>query len=80
MIIRPWILTTKTIVALGSVSYSFYLLHVMIIFTMFEVFRIYFMDVTFPTVPYFTILAAASMAFSAVISNLYVERPFIHLR
>jgi hypothetical protein len=52
----------------------------MIIFTMFEVFRIYFMDVTFPTVPYFTILAAASMAFSAVISNLYVERPFIHLR
>jgi len=82
VIIRPWILTTKTIVAMGTVSYSFYLLHVMIIFTVFEVFHIYFMGVTFPAVPYFTIFACASMAFAVMLSTisyLYVERPFMHL-
>lgn len=80
VIARPWILTSNPVVAMGSVSYSFYLLHCMTLFAVFEACRIYAFDITNIAVRPFTILAGGALALATVLSSvsyLFVERPFM---
>jgi peptidoglycan/LPS O-acetylase OafA/YrhL len=77
---RPYLLSTKPFVAMGSVSYSFYLLHVMIIFAVFEICHRYLIDVTLLPFWSFIILACTALAaavFVSTISYLKIERPFM---
>jgi peptidoglycan/LPS O-acetylase OafA/YrhL len=79
---RPYLLSTKPFVAMGSVSYSFYLLHVMIIFAVFEICHRYLIDVTLLPFFSFIILACTALAaaiFVSTISYLKIERPFMQL-
>lgn len=76
---RPGFLAGKTFVAMGSVSYSFYLLHSMVLFLLVYACHTYVVDVTTLTVKAFTLLAGGCLAvatLASTLSYLWVERPF----
>jgi peptidoglycan/LPS O-acetylase OafA/YrhL len=80
---RPYVLTLKPFVVMGSASYSFYLLHAMIVFVVIGMFHKLVMDVTLLTFSAFIILACLALAAATLISAvsyLNVERPFMRLR
>lgn len=79
---KPNILTLRPFVAMGTVSYSFYLLHAMTVFIVFKACHKFVRDVTLLSFWSFTILvclALAAAASLATISYLKVERPFMRL-
>jgi peptidoglycan/LPS O-acetylase OafA/YrhL len=82
VIARPWALSIKPLVAMGAVSYSFYLLHSMVLFVLFEAFRRYAFDVATLSLISFTALAGATLAFATMLSTasyFYIERPFMRV-
>ncbi|MFY9589625.1 hypothetical protein [Rickettsia endosymbiont of Halotydeus destructor] len=84
VITKPKILTTKTIVSMGCISYSFYLLHAMVIFAVFwTVSKLYILDITMLSKFSFSMLNCIAFilaTFLSTISYLYIERPFMHLK
>lgn len=79
---RPYLLTLRPFVAMGSASYSFYLLHVMVVFVVFYLFNKLIMDVTLLSFRSFVILACFSLAVAALVSALSylkIERPFMRV-
>ncbi|HSB97149.1 MAG TPA: acyltransferase [Spongiibacteraceae bacterium] len=77
---RPPLLASKPFVAMGSVSYSFYLLHSMVLVAVFQFWHVYVFDVTKLSLRLFTLLACATLAVAvglSVVSYLYIERPFM---
>lgn len=80
---RPYVLTLKPFVAMGSASYSFYLLHAMIVFVIIGMFHKLVKDVTLLSFSTFIILACWALAvatLASAVSYLNVERPFMRLR
>ncbi|WP_165482696.1 acyltransferase family protein [Legionella gresilensis] len=80
MISRPAVLEYKPLMLLGTVSYSFYLLHFMIIFFVFYFYYSSGLDITKLSITSFTILACFGMAIIIAVSciaYLYVEFPFM---
>ena len=77
---RPYVLTLKPFVAMGTASYSFYLLHAMIVFVVIGIFNKLVMDVTLLSFNVFIILALALATLVSAVSYLNVERPFMRLR
>lgn len=80
---RPYVLTLKPFVAMGTASYSFYLLHAMIVFVVIGIFNKLVMDVTLLSFNVFIILACLALALATLVSAvsyLNVERPFMRLR
>lgn len=80
---RPYVLTLKPFVAMGSASYSFYLLHAMIVFVVIGMFHKLVMDVTLLRFSSFVILACLALAVATLVSAvsyINVERPFMRLR
>ncbi|MBX7276854.1 hypothetical protein K2E95_15200 [Pseudomonas sp. ERGC3:01] len=78
---RPAILTVRTLVAMGSVSYSFYLLHCMILFLVFGITQHYFIDVGSLSIVSFALLAGATLSLSSIIataSYVFIEHRYMH--
>lgn len=78
---RPTILTARTLVAMGSVSYSFYLLHCMILFLVFGITQHYFIDVGSLSIVSFALLAGATLSLSSIIataSYVFIEHRYMH--
>jgi peptidoglycan/LPS O-acetylase OafA/YrhL len=68
---------------MGSVSYSFYLLHSMVLVAVFQLCHVYWFDVTKLSLRPFTLLAGAALSISvclAALSYLYIERPLMRKR
>jgi peptidoglycan/LPS O-acetylase OafA/YrhL len=81
-IARPQPLACRTFVALGTVSYSFYLLHVMVLFALFGICHMYLFDVAALAPLPFTLLACLGVALLTVLSALSylgLERRFTDL-
>lgn len=81
-IARPRLLSDRSLVALGTFSYSLYLLHVMFLFAIFGFCNIYFLDVAALSPLPFTVLLCAAIAVVTVLSAtsyLWLERRFIEL-
>ncbi|HSB97148.1 MAG TPA: acyltransferase [Spongiibacteraceae bacterium] len=79
-IARPRLLTTRLFVALGTVSYSFYLLHSMALVVVVAAFHRYVFDLTVLSVGSFTLLVCVALMLTtgfATLSYLYIERPFM---
>ncbi|HUD34171.1 MAG TPA: acyltransferase [Variovorax sp.] len=80
---RPRLLSSRSTVTLGTLSYSLYLLHVMVFFAVFGLCHAYAFDVAALSPFAFTLLAglavALAMALSAL-SYLLLERRFIDFR
>jgi len=77
---RPWILTVRAFVAMGTVSYSFYLFHVMTLFVVLAVCNQYFFEVATLSIKPYTLLTGSALTLAAMISTLsylFVERPFM---
>ncbi|MFJ2683760.1 acyltransferase family protein [Pseudomonas sp. NPDC087342] len=78
---RPGLLAVHAFVALGTVSYSFYLLHVMTIFAIFALVDQYVIGVGELSMMQFALLSGAALAFASMISTvsyIFVERRFMH--
>lgn len=77
---RPKALTWKPLVAMGTVSYSFYLLHAMTLFMLIAGFNRYVVDVGTLGVRNYTVLTGAALILAATLASasyLLVERRFI---
>jgi peptidoglycan/LPS O-acetylase OafA/YrhL len=84
VIARPRVLACRSFVALGMVSYSFYLLHVMVLFAFFGICHMYLFDVAALEPLPFTLLACLGVTMVTALSALSylgLERRFsdIHL-
>ena len=80
VVTRPALLKTYPLVAMGTVSYSFYLFHSMTLFTVFAICNRYLFDVTSLSVKEFTLLAGAALAMATLLataSYMSIERPFM---
>lgn len=78
---RPSVLKAKLLVAMGSISYSFYLLHTMILFVTFGMLNRYWMDMGTLSITHFTIIAGASLSLASIVSTgsyLFIEKRFMH--
>ncbi|CRM44834.1 acyltransferase [Pseudomonas sp. 58 R 3] len=77
---RPGILATRLFVALGTVSYSFYLLHAMTLFAVFAVIDRYIIGAGELTMVQFYLVAGGSLALASILSTasyLLVEKRFM---
>jgi len=77
----PSLLTTRTLVAMGSVSYSFYLLHAMLLFLVFGAVHFYWVEISELSLAQFAVLAGCTLAFASIVSTLsfvFIERRFMH--
>lgn len=77
---RPRLLSSRSAVALGTLSYSLYLLHVMVFFALFGLCHVYFFDVARLSPAAFTLLASMAVAVVtalSALSYLLLERRFI---
>lgn len=78
---RPGLLAIRAFIALGTVSYSFYLLHVMTIFAVFALVDQYVVGAGELTMIQFALLSGAALALASMISTasyMLVERRFMH--
>ena len=81
-IARPRLMVERSLVALGTFSYSLYLLHVMLLFAIFGFCNIYVVDVAALLPLPFTVLLCGAIAIVtalSAISYLWLERRFIAL-
>jgi peptidoglycan/LPS O-acetylase OafA/YrhL len=79
-IVRPRCLSTRSAVALGTLSYSLYLLHVMVFFACFGLCHAYVLDVAALSPAAFTLLACLAVAAVMTVSTLsylLLERRFV---
>jgi peptidoglycan/LPS O-acetylase OafA/YrhL len=77
---RPRLLSGRSAVTLGTLSYSLYLLHVMVFFAVFGLCHVYFFDVARLSLVAFTLLASLAVAvvtMLSALSYLLLERRFI---
>jgi len=82
-LLRPRLLTGRAISALGTVSYSLYLLHMTVLFVLFGLCHHFLFDVTTLPVPAFALLGGVGVALSVLLAALsydQVERRFIGAR
>ena len=80
VVTRPVLLKISPLVAMGTVSYSFYLFHSMTLFILFDFCNSYLFDVAALSVREFTLLAGASLAAATLLataSYMSIERPFM---
>ncbi len=80
LVARPRILTLRPFVALGAISYSFYLFHVMTLFSVASLASHVGVDLTMLTIRQFTLLMGAALTLAmmlATASYLFIERPFM---
>lgn len=78
---RPTILKARTLVAMGSVSYSFYLLHCMVLTVVFGIMQFYFVDVGTLSLVKFSILAGVALSLASIISTvsyIFIEHRYMH--
>lgn len=78
---RPAILKARTLVAMGSVSYSFYLLHCMVLTVVFGIVHFYFIDVGSLSLVKFAILAGSALSVASIISTvsyIFIEHRYMH--
>lgn len=79
-IARPAPLASKVLVAMGSVSYSYYLLHAMMLFLVVGAIHSYYVDVGYITIGYFVFMLGATLALSTLLSTasfVFIERRFM---
>jgi peptidoglycan/LPS O-acetylase OafA/YrhL len=77
---RPRLLSARTFVAMGTVSYSFYLLHCMVLFLVFGAAHLYWTDVGLLSITNFSLLAGITLCFVSIISTvsyIFIERRFM---
>ncbi|CAI8799250.1 acyltransferase family protein [Pseudomonas sp. IT-P294] len=77
---RPRLLSARTFVAMGTVSYSFYLLHCMVLFLVFGAVHLYWTDVGLLSITNFSLLAGITLCFVSIISTasyIFIERRFM---
>lgn len=77
---KPVSISARPLVSMGSISYSFYLLHSMVLFFVFEVCNRYFFDITSLSVRSFCYLSGFVLALASVVATLsyvIIERPFM---
>ena len=82
VVARPRLLFERSLVAIGTFSYSLYLLHVMLLFSIFGFFNIHIVDVASLSPFSFTLLlciAIAIVAACSAVSYLCLERRFVDL-
>jgi peptidoglycan/LPS O-acetylase OafA/YrhL len=80
---RPTILTLRPIVVMGTVSYSFYLLHAMVIFAIFNIYHNLIGDVALLSFSKFVTLISMALSTAVLLSTLsylFVETRFIKIR
>lgn len=78
---RPTILTLRTLVAMGSVSYSFYLLHCMVLTIVFGVFNYYWLDIAALSLVGFAVFTGCTLAFASVLATasfVFIEHRYMH--
>ncbi|WP_332846881.1 acyltransferase family protein [Pseudomonas lactucae] len=78
---RPSILATRVFVALGTVSYSFYLLHAMTLFAVFAFIDRYILGAGDLTMIQFYLAAGGALALASILSTasyILVEKRFMH--
>ncbi|MGY2685111.1 acyltransferase family protein [Pseudomonas tolaasii] len=77
---RPAPLTSKVLVAMGSVSYSYYLLHAMMLFFVIGAIHTYYADVGYISQRLFVVILGATLALSTLLSTVsfvFIERRFM---
>lgn len=78
---RPAILKARTLVAMGSVSYSFYLLHCMVLTVVFGILQFYIVDVGSLSLVKFAIVAGAALSVASILSTvsyIFIEHRYMH--
>ncbi len=78
---RPGILATRIFVALGTVSYSFYLLHAMTLFAVFAFIDRYIVGAGQLSMAQFYMTAGGALALASILSTasyILIERRFMH--
>ena len=83
VVVRPGVLSKRPIVAMGTVSYSFYLLHCLVLFFIFEFARIHLFDVSNMDVLSFTMMTGGTLAIATILSTatyVFIERPFMYAK
>lgn len=78
---RPGFLNFRTFVAMGSVSYSFYLIHLMLLFLVFGMIDRYVTDLGMLSLVQYAVLAGATLAFSSIVatvSYILIEKRYMH--
>jgi peptidoglycan/LPS O-acetylase OafA/YrhL len=78
---RPKVLSFDVLVAMGTVSYSFYLLHCMILFVVLGVINSYWVDISLLSIRNFVMLVGLTLSFCSVLSVasfVFIERRFMH--
>ncbi|MGF6088921.1 acyltransferase family protein [Pseudomonas sp. 18173] len=78
---RPKVLSFGVFVAMGSVSYSFYLLHCMVLFLVFGAIHLYVSDVGYFSIVDFAFLAGLTLCFSTAVATasfMFIERRYMH--
>ncbi|MGF6088831.1 acyltransferase family protein [Pseudomonas sp. 18173] len=78
---RPGILSARTFIAMGSVSYSFYLLHSMILFLVFGAAHFYVGDMGSLSIINFAIFAGLTLCFASIVSTasyIFIEKRYMH--
>ncbi|HUD34111.1 MAG TPA: acyltransferase [Variovorax sp.] len=79
-ILRPRLLATRAVTALGTLSYSLYLLHMTVLFVLFGLCHRYLIDVTTLPVAGFALMGGVGVALSVFLAALsfeHVERRFM---
>lgn len=79
-VIRPRLLMVKEIIAMGTISYSFYLLHAMTIFSVASLCHYYLFDITTLDFNHYTLMLAAALILATCIATLsykYIESPWL---
>lgn len=79
-IARPRILSMHAFVAMGTISYSFYLLHAMTLFLLIKIYQIYVEDISNLSMLFFALLICSALALTTIFSTLsyfFIERPFM---
>ena len=80
VILKPKFLSLKWVMAMGKVSYSFYLLHAMTLFALLGLCNHYIVDITLISAVSFTLLVGLSLTMAtlfATFSFVYIEMPFM---
>ena len=72
-LLKPRLLTTNALTALGAISYSLYLLHIMVMFVLFGLVHEFLFDVTSLPAAGFALMGALGVALSVLVAALAYE-------